>query len=789
VTFERVVTRPLTVLFSTVLCLILVSALFPVAAVAAPGGKVREYIVALSVADTGQVIQPSSRSARQRISRRADRVKGATVRLTREHGFKARHRFDRAATGFSARMTASQAAEVAGDSNVVSVRLARKFKLSGEVVPRGVKRVLASPSGTAAPDVNAHVAVMDTGIGPVGSDGSPIAMGPKGKAELNIAGGINFAEPGAAGFDPSHWGDTHGHGTHVSGIIGARDNNVGVVGVAPGVRLWAVRVFGGSTGSEAAILCGLDWIIATHSNPTPDIDVINMSFEGPRADDLEDCDAILANAGADPIHKGVCTATRMGITVVAAAGNSHGVANNESPGGYDQVISVGALADFDGVGGGESASAPCSDGSGQRDDAYATWSNYGSDIDIMAPGVCIQSTWPTASGQATFSMSGTSQAAPHVTGAVARWLAQTPGTNTARMRRLVRASGRMDWDPKSDKFWSGVSDADPPNRVLDVKALMGGKRAKVWLYNDGFTVAGSDTARSTRVDIQRRGGYNGMVNLKVKGLPSGVGSASFGQSSLEYLTGLGTRLTLNLKTGGPDGIYDLGVRATGSGVDAFTRPLRLKVDRTGPVTSNLTPRVRGASTALGTNGEVRARLRWSVNDALSAVQNAKLQRKIGSGTWKDTGSPVVPIKPSQQNRFRVKATDNLGNVSFSKVAYARLRVRDSKSSFWTVPKSDWRAKSAASAYGGSLLLARGRTSSLKTTFNGKAVAVIGSLGPGRGWFRVRLDGGAWTTVKLKASNTAHRRVVWSRTMAYGRHTLAIQGVSGQSAIDAMPFIQ
>jgi subtilisin len=278
VTFERVAIRPLTVLFSTVLCLILVSALFPVAAVAAPEGKVREYIVTLAVADTGQVIQPSSRTARQRIARRADRVKGATVRLTREHGLKARHRFDRAATGFSARMTASQAAEVAGDSSVAGVRLARKFKLSGEIVPRGVKRVLAAPSGTAAPDVNAHVAVMDTGIGPVGSDGSPAAMGPSGKPELNIAGGINCAAPGAAGFDPSHWGDTHGHGTHVSGIIGARDNNVGVVGVAPGARLWAVRVFGGSTGSEAAILCGLDWIIATHSNSTPDIDVINMSF-------------------------------------------------------------------------------------------------------------------------------------------------------------------------------------------------------------------------------------------------------------------------------------------------------------------------------------------------------------------------------------------------------------------------------------------------------------------------------------------------------------------------------
>ncbi len=65
---------------------------------------------------------------------------------------------------------------------------------------------------------------------------------------------------------PGRWGDTLGHGTHVAGTIGARDNNVGTIGVAPGVSLWSVRVFEGTRGTEASIVCGLDWAVGTHSN-------------------------------------------------------------------------------------------------------------------------------------------------------------------------------------------------------------------------------------------------------------------------------------------------------------------------------------------------------------------------------------------------------------------------------------------------------------------------------------------------------------------------------------------
>ena len=152
------------------------------------------------------------------------------------------------------------------------------------------------------PDTDVDVAIIDTGIGPVGGN------------ELNVAGGINCA---ADGLPADQWQDLYevGHGTHVAGTIGARDGNgVGVVGVAPGARLWAVRVFDqGGWGDESTVLCGLDWVTSTRvpgaappgSQP---IDVVNMSIEGSRFSYTEEC----LPGDPDPIHVAVCAADRGG---------------------------------------------------------------------------------------------------------------------------------------------------------------------------------------------------------------------------------------------------------------------------------------------------------------------------------------------------------------------------------------------------------------------------------------------------------------------------------------------
>ena len=798
-------------------CVALLAALLPAAALAADGGR-KDYIVTLDVTGAGRVIAPSSREARGRIAARAERAQQVTERLRQQHGFKTRHRFGHTVSGFSARLTEAQARAVAQDPKVASVREVRRATFAGQVAEAGVRRVKAVIAGGPVADVAVDVAVLDTGIGPSKDDqrgdptGEPLPMNdqaPQGKPELNIRGGVNCWddpsttaieawEPGKPEVWDDWWGDTHGHGTHVAGIIGARDNVVGTVGVAPGAKLWSVRVFGGRFGSEADVVCGLNWVIARNSdgNPDNDIEVINMSLEVPRFNLDENCSVVLADPSGDPIQKAVCEVVALGVVVVGAAGNSRENANLWAPGGYDNVIGVGAMTDTDGEGWANGGKASCSGYTSQGDDTYATgYSNHGPDIDIVAPGTCVRSTWPTRTGAATQTLTGTSMAAPHVAGAVARYLEDNPDTTPVRMRRLVRATGRMDWDAKSDPVWkNGTADPDPPNRVLDVAALTGSHSLKTWVYHGSFKVAGNDRKRTTRVDIQRGGGYPEPVSLGKSGLPAGA-SGSFDEGTLDGLDAsrLGTNLDLSFQLGGEQGHFDVGVRSSGPGGDpSHTRNLKLTVDRAGPAVSDLGPKIR--KVMVGKNGSANTNLLWQASDLYSNVAAAQLQRKTGSSSiWKgvrngDLDSATVRLKRAQENRFRVKATDSLANSKWSASIGAKLGLRDSTSGQWRKP-SGWTTKKVSGAYGGSILLAKGSTPSLSGDFYGQAAAIAASVGPGRGSLRVRVDRGPWRTVSLKSSKARHRKVVWSQRLPKGAHTVDIQGYSGQSTFDTLLFIR
>jgi subtilisin family serine protease len=802
-------------LLATVVVVALLASLLPAASLAAEGGR-KDYIVTLDVTGSGRVIVPSNRQARVRIAARAERAAQVTERLGTQFGIQPRHRFGSAMAGFSARMTSAQARALAQDPKVASVREVRRASFASQVAQPGVQRVKAIIPGGPAADVAVDVAVLDTGIGPSAEDqygdrsGEPLPMEdqePQGKPELNIRGGVNcWDDPATRAVEAwekgkpevwdDWWGDTHGHGTHVAGIIGARDNVVGTVGVAPGVRLWSVRVFGGRFGTEADVVCGLEWVIDRNSDGDAgnDIEVINMSLEVPRYDLEEDCDIVLNDPSGDPIQQKVCEVVALGVVVVGAAGNGRENANLWAPGGFDNVISVGAMTDTDGEGWADGSNAACTGYTSQRDDTYAAaYSNYGRDIDIVAPGTCVRSTWPTRSGAATQMLTGTSMAAPHVTGAVARYLEANPGTTPRRMQRLLRATGRLDWDAKSDPLWSGTADVDPPNRVLDVAALTGSHGLKTWVYHGSFKVAGEDRKRTTRVDVQRSGGYPGTVTLSQSGLPAGA-SGSFVNRTLDGLDAskLGTNLEFGFALDGEQGYFDVGIRSTGPDVDAHTRNLKLTVDRAGPTVSGLGPKIR--KVMLARNGAASTKLLWQASDRYSSVAAATLQRRIGtSKTWKNVAngnlrSATATLKRGQSNRFRVKATDSLANNRWSSSIGAKLGIRDSAAGQWRKP-AGWSTKKVGKAYGGSILVAKGATASLSSDFYGTAVAVAASVGPARGSVRLRVDGGPWRTVSLKQSKALHRKVVWSERLPKGAHTIDIQGLSGQSTIDALLFIR
>ena len=206
--------------------------------------------------------------------------------------------------------------------------------------------------------------------------------------DLNVKGGVNCSTT-----NRSAWQDQNGHGTHVAGTVAAIDNTIGAVGVAPGARVWAVRILNADGyGLLSWYVCGLDWILAQR-DPTdtsrPLIEAVNMSVAKSGRDDL--------NCGVtnnDVLHKAICRLYKGGITVVAAAANDSTSAAAFVPAAYDEVITVSALADADGKSGGLGGNRCYSWGTYDVDDTFADFSNYGSDVDVIAPGKCIWSTIP-----------------------------------------------------------------------------------------------------------------------------------------------------------------------------------------------------------------------------------------------------------------------------------------------------------------------------------------------------------------------------------------------------------
>jgi hypothetical protein len=316
-------------------------------------------------------------------------VPTVAAEISRAYGGRPGFIYEHALKGFSIRVSSQAAAAIASSPRVAYVERDMPRYIHAQKMPTGIGRIFADTNanldidGTDDFRVDVDVAVIDTGIDWQHPD-------------LNVVGGINCASGNPFRASCSGNGDDdHYHGTHVAGTIAALDNGIGVVGVAPGARLWAVKVLNSQgSGYTSWIVAGIDWVAARAST----IEVANMSLGGSGYSQAE--------------YDAIQGAVNKGVAFAVSAGNSDADARNYSPAAFDNVLTVSALADFDGEPGGLGSPTCRTD----QDDTLADFSNWGPAVDIAAPGVCILSTYPIERGEYG-TISGTSMSSPHVAGA------------------------------------------------------------------------------------------------------------------------------------------------------------------------------------------------------------------------------------------------------------------------------------------------------------------------------------------------------------------------------------
>ncbi|MER6715224.1 MULTISPECIES: S8 family peptidase [unclassified Streptomyces] len=354
----------------------LVSAL-PAGAAPAAEGRVQYQGAANAVADS-YIVTLKTEKAGSAAGRALAHKYGAAIERT----------YTKALNGYEVEASASEAKRLAADPGIASVVQNRTFSITAtQPSPPswGLDRIdqknLPLNSSYTYPDaagegVTAYV--IDTGVRITHGD-----FGGRASYGYDAVDNDNTAQDG------------HGHGTHVAGTVAGS-----AYGVAKKAKVVGVRVLNNSgQGTTAQVVAGIDWVARNAVKPA----VANMSLGGP---------------GDTAIDTAVRNAITSGVTFVVAAGNESTNASTRSPARVTEAVTVGATT---------------------SGDAKASYSNYGSVLDLFAPGSSITSAWSTGDS-ATNTISGTSMASPHVAGAAALYLADNPAATPAQVSSALTSA-------------------------------------------------------------------------------------------------------------------------------------------------------------------------------------------------------------------------------------------------------------------------------------------------------------------------------------------------------------
>ena len=689
----------------------------------------------------------------------------AADRQGKRIGFKTDRTYRNALRGYSAKLDRAKVTALSLDPSVALIVANERIEAEAQTSPTGITRVGANRSTVANINgvdqrVDADVAIVDTGITWV--------------ADLNVAGGYNCSTTNRA-----LWRDVHGHGTHVAGTVGAIDNGSGVVGVAPGVRLWAVKILNDSgNGLLSWYVCGLDWIAAQRDPGDPSrpmIESVNMSVAKDGRDDSH-----CGSTSSDVLHAAICRLVASGVTVVAAAANDSSSAAARVPAAYNEVITVSALADTDGKSGGLGGNRCLSWGTYDKDDTFADFSNYGSDVDLIAPGKCI---WSTIPGGYAY-MSGTSMAAPHVAGAAALLKAGRPGLTPSEVREALQYLGNLGW-----KTWT-----DPDSyheKLLDVSRI--GPRGNFSVAAGPAATVGEAGGKARfPITITRSATSFERIRLSIAGLPGGV-TASFDATSLYGFAGVASTLTVTVPLGMAAGSYPLTVSADEHG-NTHTATATVIVTTDIPVAQPPAT----ATLAKGTLGttSLPTRVSWpAATDQTTGIAGYELQTSIDGGAWGASAATSAAVRSKLGNqtlghayRYRVRARDTVGNWSnwANGPSVTGALVQDRATSI--TYNGTWTKSVYSYASGGSTTYATSAGARARTTFSGRGIALIAPVGTSRGSAGIYVDGTYRGTVSFRASSGRSRIVMFSTTFAtLGTHTIDIR-LSGNGRVDIDAFV-